>query len=334
MTKLRILFVDTTVEISISDSARGYLAALRRQGHDVYHFRTMARLSFARSALIGGPEPKMAEDFRLVSRLASEMIVVEALKHRADLVVVSSCLGLHQDGLELLTRAGFAIALILTESPYEDEQQARAARHCGHVFTNDSYSAETHDGWTYLPSAYDPEYHHSFSHDPEEEVDVLFVGTGWPERQALLEGVDWTGIRLRIMGTWPTIGEDSPLRPHLVEAQVTNDETARLYSSAKIAINHHRGHHHAESLNPRGYELGACGVFQISDYRPELIDVYRDSVPTYGNAKQLERFVRHALENPGWRVRYAERQRQLLLAGRHTFDDRAATLIEKVTTAR
>jgi spore maturation protein CgeB len=335
VSNLRILFVDTAVDISIADSARGYLGAIKRQGHDVYHFRTSARIRFAVAALKGSGNEELTKDFSLISRMASEMIVVEALKHRADLIVVSSGLGLHQDGLELLTRAGFPIALILTESPYEDGHQERAARHCGHVFTNDLASATTHPDWHYLASAYDPEYHHPFPHDPEEDIDVLFVGTGWPERQTLLEGVNWDGINLRIMGMWPGMDEASPLWPFLFDAQVSNDETARLYSSAKIAVNHHRADPKAVSLNPRGYELGGCGVFQISDWRPEIGDVYGSTVPTYRDSAELEKAIRGALSwTPQTLKSKSIKQRERLIAGKHTFDDRAAQLISIITTSR
>jgi glycosyl transferase family 1 len=332
--KLRILFVDTAVEISIADSARGYLGALKRQGHDIHHFKTSSRIRFVATALQNGPNPEMVKDFRLVSQLASEMIVVEALKHRADLIVVSSGLALHQDGLELATRAGFPIALILTESPYEDDHQAKAARHSAHVFTNDASSAVKHPSWHYLPSAYDPEYHHPFPSDPQWEADVLFVGTGWPERQALLEGVNWEGIKLRLMGMWPGVDETSPLSPYLMDTQVSNDETARLYSSAKIAVNHHRYHPEAISLNPRGYELGGCGVFQISDWRPELEDVYGSTVPTYRDSAELEAAIRGALSwAPQTLKSKSIEQHERLVAGYHTFDHRAALMIYQITSS-
>jgi spore maturation protein CgeB len=333
VSKLRILFVDTAVEISIADSARGYLAALKRQGHDVHHFKTSSRIRFAATALQHGPQPDLVKDFGLISQLASEMIVVEALKHRADLIIVPSGLGLHQNGLELATRAGFPIVLILTESPYEDGHQEKAARHSAHVFTNDLSSAMTHPDWRYLASAYDPEYHHPYPVDPDSQADVLFVGTGWPERQALLEGVDWTGINLRLMGTWPNLTDESPLWPFFEDVQVNNSETSRLYSSTKVAVNHHRSDPKAMSLNPRGYELGGCGVFQISDWRPEIEDVYRDAVPIYHDSKSLEQTIRFALDNPRARTRTANRQRERLLEGRHTFDDRAAQLIDQLVTA-
>lgn len=327
MRKLRVLFIGAAIDMSISDSARGYLGALRRQGHSVYYFNTVARIAFNAMGLRNGPHPELASDFALTSRLASEGMVVEALRQRSELVVISSGLALHPDGLELLARAGFATALILTESPYDDDRQVVFARHAGHVFTNDRWSATAH-GWSYLASAWDPEFHHPYPAEAAEDCDVLFVGTGWPERQKLLEGVDWNGIRLRILGLWPELKQDSPLWPAYDEIMVTNDETARLYSSARIAVNHHRGHPKAESLNPRGYELGGCGVLQISDWRPELRDVYHGMVPVYRDSAELERLVRLHLSDDTRRLALAERQRATLLAGRHTFDDRAAQMME------
>lgn len=336
MRKLKILFVDAAVNISISDSARGYLNALKRAGHDVYHFNTTARIAYNAVALKNGPQPDMAENFPLTSRLASEGIVVEALRQRSDLVVIASGLALHPDGLELLNRTGqFPTALILTESPYDDERQRTFSRHAGHVFTNDRYSARE-NGWHYLASAYDPEFHHPYEFDRDQACDVLFVGTGWPERTKLLEGVDWTGINLKILGIWPDIKDDSPLAPYYTKDAVSNDETARLYSSARVTINHHRHHPLAESLSPRGFELGGCGAFQVSDWRPELDEAYRGTVPVYDGSADLERIVRHHLDDGSWLTLTSLRskQREALQLGHHTFDDRVVQMMDVLSGVR
>lgn len=329
MRKLRILFVGTAVDISISDSARGYLNALRRAGHEVYHFNTTARIMFCYHGLKGGDHPEMADNFPLCSRLASEWIVAEALRQRSDLVIVASGLALHPDGLELLNRTGkFPTVLILTESPYDDERQKAFAQHCGTVFTNDKWSAKVHD-WHYLASAYDPEFHHPYAAERDEVCDVLFVGTGWPERQKLLESIDWDGIHLRLMGMWPTVKKRSPLYKYVEAGAVTNDETARLYSSAKIVINHHRKDSRAYSLNPRAYELGASGTCQVSDWRPEMDEVFGLSVPVYRTAEGLRNHIRHLLSEGGMvRKELAIEQQKKLREGKHTFDDRVATLME------
>lgn len=328
---MKILFVSTALDISISDSARGYYGALKRQGHEVYYFNTAVRVVFNAMGLKAGPDPKLADDFSLTSRLASEGMVVEALRQRSDLVIVASGLGLHPDGLELLNRAGFPIALVMTESPYDDEKQDVYSQHAGHVFTNDRYSAKEFS-WHYLGSAYDPEFHHPYPFQPANACDVLFVGTGWEERQKLLEGVDWSGINLKILGIWPNVEEGTPLFPFYEPNAVTNDETAQLYCCAKVCINHHRASMHAQSLNPRAYELGGCGAYQVSDWRPELEEVYGNTVPVYGDSAELEELIRAALAT-GRESYGAERQREKLLSGRHTFDDRAAELMAVVTGA-
>lgn len=261
--------------------------------------------------------------------MASECMVVEALREQVDVVLVISGMGVHPDGLNLLNRAGFPVGLLFTESPYEDEQQARLARYAGHVFCNERSSARER-GWGYVAAAYDPELHR-----PAENVaascDVLIVGTGWRERQALLEGVDWTGIRLRVLGFWQGIDERSPLRPFYEPGGVDNEDLPALYASARVCVNQHRQGAGAESLNPRAYELAACGAYQVSDRRAELEDVFGSTVETYGSARELEDRIRWALSHDAVRRAMAREQRAKLLSGSHTFDQRAATLIAQIT---
>ena len=322
--------VHASADFSTADVGHGYLRALRRQGHDVEEFRTTNRIKFFALGLMQSPDPKLADDQLLVSRLACEGIVVEALRHRAELVVVTAGGGIHPDGLELLNRAGFPIAVVFTESPYEDEHQLTYARHCGHVFCNDAVSARRY-GWTWLPPAYDAEVHQPYPFDPKEACDVLIIGSGWPERQELLEQINWRGIDLRIRGYWPGIRSRSKLRSRYEAVIIENREAARMYSSAKICLNFHRFDPRAETLNPRAYELAACGAFQISDWRPGLVEVFGESVPSYHQPAELERLIRHYLRDEGARRMMAEHQRRQVLEGGHTFDDRAARLVAAVT---
>jgi spore maturation protein CgeB len=334
MNPITILFVHASAEWATKDVGEGYARALKRMGHNVVDYRTPNRLKYHALALSNSPDPNRAFDAPLVSRLASEGIVVEALREKADLVIVTAGGGIHPDGLELCARAGFPVAVIFTESPYEDEAQCVYARHAGYHFTNDRLSADRY-GWTFTPCSYDPEVHHPYDFDLAEECDVLVSGSGWPERQKLLESVDWTGIRFRLIGQWPGVTEESPLWPHYEAGSIDNDEQSRLYSSARIVVNAHRYSPDALSLNPRAYEAAACGVFQVSDYRADLDWVFGKTVPVYRGGAELGEVLRWHLALSDDRLRsLAHRQRERVLAGGHTFDDRAAVLISTVAGVR
>jgi spore maturation protein CgeB len=82
------------------------------------------------------------------------------------------------------------------------------------------------------------------------------------------------------------------------------------------------------SLNPRAYELAACGAFTISDRRAEGTALFGETVPTFTTAGELESLVRRYLADPAGRRRYAE-QARVRVRG-ETFDARAAALIAAV----
>lgn len=327
---MRILFIWSAAEFSTFDVARGYANALKAAGHNVHDYRLYNRLKYHALGLSHNDPPRH-KDPELVTRLAAETLVVEALRHEADLVVGVCGMGLHPVGLQLLSRAGFPIAMIFTEAPYDDEHHAKFARFVGHAFTNEQVSAAEH-GWGYLGAAYDPAIHFPHQADPAERCDVLILGTGWEERQQLLEGVDWKGIDLRIRGFWMGIKKRTPLRRFYQEGSVENTRTPVMYASARVCVNQHRSHPTARSLNPRALELGAVGAYQISDRRAELTDVYGETVPTYSTPAELEALIREALALPEPELRRrAYEQRAKLLAGRHTFADRAAAMMASIT---
>jgi spore maturation protein CgeB len=273
--------------------------------------------------------PEQQENIDAISKMATEGVLAEATYHHADLVLIISGMHFHEVGLWLLTRYQIPTAVILTESPYQDAEQAQwLARYPGvAVFTHERTSAERY-GWTYLPHAYDPEIHRPVEPDLDEVCDVLFCGTGFPERQQLLEGIDWTGINLRLRGLWPTMTEQSPLFPHLIQGCVKNGELPRAYAAAKIALNLHRAGNRAVSLNPRAYELAACGTFQIGDGRREQIDLFGPSVPTAHTSAEFEQAIRYYLAH--------EDERRACAADAHrrvegqTFDARVMELMAEL----
>ena len=125
------------------------------------------------------------------------------------------------------------------------------------------------------------------------------------------------------------------MRKYVRGRELPNQDAINLYRKAKIGLNLHRQSmgwgkqapriEHAESLNPRAYELAACGVFQISDRRAEVMETFGYSVPTFPDAVGLELLVRDYLEHD------KERQACALSAHRqilpHTFAARANTIL-------
>jgi spore maturation protein CgeB len=332
MTKLRILFVLPGADISIADVGRGYYRALAAMGHEMHAYSVVKRLQYHFVAMKeGGLDQADPSFIKHASLQACETIVVEALRHSVDLVIICSGLNVHPEALRLVEKVQIPVAIILTESPYEDADQHEFASFLMNpmVFTNDRAS-ERH-GWTYLGAAYDPEFHSPATPNPDLACDVLLIGTGWPERQAILEAVNWEGIHLRLIGPWPHLMPGSPLRDAHEDMVVPNKRAREYYASAKICLNLHRASDEACSLGPRAYELAACGAFQLSDPRPELFDVFGDNVPTFRTGPELEKLVRFYLAHPEARETMAARQCQAVIG--HTFHERATRLMDSIAHA-
>lgn len=334
---MKILFVNAAVSMSISDVARGYRSALINQGHEVADYDMQRRMSYHFRAL----PPEVSSNVEVLARFASETIVVEAMTRNVDVVVIISGLNVHPVALWLLGKIGVPIAVVLTESPYDDEPQAEwtsAAKMSSlgsspniTVFTNDRFSASKFDDWHLLPPAFDVAVHKPLPHNPELASDVLIIGTGWVERQMFLEAVDWSGIDLQIFGVWPRLGDspDSPIYKYYRPLVVNNEHAVEMYSSAKICLNFHRSSLIAQTPNPRTYELAACGAFQLSDSRPDLVELFGDSIPTFRNPAELGQLVRYYLNYPEARAHLASLAMERVK--NETFDRRAADMIAVLT---
>jgi spore maturation protein CgeB len=342
---LRILLVGAGAAYSTRDVETGYLHALRAAGADVHLYDLGARLSLSRQWLhklwrakgrVENERPSWPETIYRGSIEALEM----ALRFQVDWVLVVSGMYFHPDALILMRRAGLRTAVLFTESPYEDVKQACVAGLVDRCWTNERTSvpvlAQANPQVRYLRHAYDPKRHQpGLGLDVDVPAhDVVFVGTGFRERIETLMSVNWKGIDLGLYGEWGLLGPTSKLRQYVRGGPVGNQTTAALYRRARIGLNLHRSSvtfgrtvpriDGAESLNPRAYELAACGVFSISDYRAELPETFGDSVPTF-TLGELEDVLRaYLVDSPARRKRARQARGDV---EPHTFAARAAQLV-------
>jgi hypothetical protein len=247
---------------------------------------------------------------------ASAGVVERALRLDADWVLVTCAAYLHPDVLILCRRAGRRTAVVFTESPYDDVQQAKVAPLFDVCFTNERASLatlrEANANTHYLPAAYDAAHHgtQATSTNGVPAHDVVFVGTGFASRMALLSRVDWTGIDLGLYGVWGDLPPRHPLAPSLRPGLVGNQRTGALYRAAKVGLNLYRDpgwcdgvRVAAESLNPRAYELAADGVPTISHPRAEVGEKFDGGVATFRTALELEQRIRDFVAHPSQAAR-------------------------------
>jgi len=157
---------------------------------------------------------------------------------------------------------------------------------------------------------------------------VFFCGTGFPERTELFEEVEWGGVDFRLFGNHWDIGPNHALFLNYRPGTLDNEEVVKWYSNSKISLNSHRlskmgdflervpgGAKIAKawSLGPRAYEIAACGGFQLcDDHRPELKEVFGDTVATYpwGDAVALQDRIAYYLEHEEERKEMARAARE------------------------
>lgn len=336
---MRVLVVAPGHAFSTLDVHDGLCAGLRANGVEVVEYPLCETLETM--DLIVGAARVMdiapANGYPDVYQLAAMGIPGLAMAKRVEAVIVVHGLNVPASIPATLRRGGYTTALVCTESPYQIGQERQIAQFYDLVFTNErasvaDFTLNRPDAVHYLPHAWHPE-----RHTPEgpaaDPCDVVFIGTRFPERAALLDGVNWDGIAY----VERTLDYSSGKSAAELLPQITpNAQTAALYRSAKIALCHHRttaeagsGAHiaagAAESLNPRCYEVPACGGFLISDARAELSDLFGDSVPTYTDSASLERVIRYYLAHEDERGALARRQRAAIL--RHSWTERARDVL-------
>ena len=351
---MKLLLVHPGASYATGDILSGYYRALVDAGHEVILYALDHRIDVANEFYTwaykkaGHQHPPPA----VVLQHAAGHIVPMALYHDVAGVVAFSGMVLAPDVFVMLKRAGMPTALILSESPYDDLPHRRliARRDKGRpvidaVFTNERTSVAVlgaaHPNVSYLPHAYDPAV--SAPGDEAFDCDVLFIGSLFEERIALLEAIDWAGegIDLALYGYTKTLNSRSRLRKCIRGGIVDNVDCQPRYRAARIVLNPYRtsmgfgaGVDHvrtAESVNPRALELAACGAFTISTYRPEVAELFGDLVPTYRTPGELLALVRYYLEHEEERRDKASRLPGAVTG--HTYADRARDLVARLAAA-
>lgn len=351
MSAPRILVIHPGHLFSTSDVYDGLVAGLKANGADVVTFpldRTLHKAGALMHAgeVYGLPAELMPHD---MYALAAQGIPGVAMHQDVDIAIAVTGSNLPWTIPLTLKRGGILTALLCTESPYlTKSREMHDAAVYDAVFTNERnavplFTRNAPGTVHYIPHAYNPAVHQPGPVEDDKVCDALFIGTGFEERQALFDGVDWADIHRVILGTmWDGVGTVEQLLSRLT----ANEDTAAWYRSAHITINHHRttgqygdGTHiqagDAASLGPRAYEIAACGGFQVcDDSRAEAGDVFGDTLPTYrsGDSADLERVIRFYLARPDERDRLAAAQHQAIVP--HTWTARAAQLLSILTTAR
>jgi len=109
-----------------------------------------------------------------------------------------------------------------------------------------------------------------------------------------------------------------------------NEKLPAVYSAAGVVLNDHWPDMLEEGLlSNRLFDLAACEARVISDYMPEIPEVFGDVVLTYRSARDMPELVSTHLNETSER-RHAREKFGQYVREHHTFDARAQTLSDRV----
>ena len=194
----------------------------------------------------------------------------------------------------------------------------------------------------YLPLAAAPQFHRPLDLTPVERrqfgSDVSFLGAGYPNRRrAFLQLLHFD---LKI---WGTEWEGEPALADRVQragARIAPEEAVKIFNATAVNLNLHSSIRADELVpkgdfvNPRTFELAACGAFQLVDQRELMDELFSPGeLETFVNLDELKEKIGYYLAHPDARAAMAAQARERVLKD-HTYERRMDTLLAYIAKDR
>ncbi|MCL2122760.1 MAG: glycosyltransferase [Desulfovibrionaceae bacterium] len=323
--------------------------ALRDLGHTVEIFDAPAfhgAFSAVRGLQITGERLDQLENAFL--QVISQAIQAKVEQCAPDLVLALAQAPLTRQTLKRMERQNVVTAMWFVED-YKLFTYWRAFAPCYDIFAViqkepllSELAAAGQPNGLYLPLAALPDFHAPQEPDLASQrkygAKLSFLGAGYPNRRAAFRQL--RHLDFKIWGSdWE--GDDS-LAAHVQQkgARVSPEEAVRIYSASQINLNLHSSVRARELVpqgdfvNPRTFELAACGVFQLVDKRELMPELFAaDELATFSTMQELIEKIDYFLDRPEDRAAFAERGRQRVLRD-HTYHNRMTRLIGYIQERR
>jgi len=195
----------------------------------------------------------------------------------------------------------------------------------------------------YLPVACDPYFHRPMNLSAEDKAKwgspISFVGAGYHNRQQMFASL--ANYPFKIWGSeWPGC------RPfdRLVQEQarrIAPEEYIKIFNATDINLNLHSSTERdgvdptGDFINPRTFELAACGAFQLVDERlllPEMFEAGSEVV-TFKSLGDLRDKIEYYKDRPEDRQKIANRSRERVLR-EHTYDKRIEHMLSLIYSTK
>lgn len=257
----------------------------------------------------------------------------------------------HLDQISEMRKLGIRTAIWFVDDPYFTEFTSVICKHYDYVFTHelgcvDWYRSLGVRSVHYLPLCVNPKMFYPRRTGPQYKYDIVFIGNAFRNRTELFDKLAPFLSSKKVLiagGFWERLATYDQLSPFISNGFIPPEETANYYSGAKLVINIHRpwgaGQDNrnsfdlpSRSINPRTYEISACGTMQLTDVRDDLGNYYRPGydLDTFGSAEELQSKIEYYLEHEKERRLFALRGLRTTLL-HHTFTARLPHLLNVIT---
>ncbi len=279
----------------------------------------------------------------------SENIVELASRARPDLVLVlNGIFSIPVEQVDGLRQLGVKTAVWIADDPYFIEETTKIIPHYEHIFTHELncvpyYRELGCDSVHYLPFAASREVFYPKPVERQLHTELCFIGTAFPNRLAFFEEMtDFLAQRNLFMAgaAWDRMKGYEKLAPHIDLAGIQPEFVINHYNAAKIVINLHRADAEiidgkrwiqALSINPRTYEIAACGTLQLTDVRGDLSQMYAPGkdVATFASPAELKEKIHYYLTHEDERQEMALNGLKRTLRD-HTYPQRLNQMMQAI----
>jgi spore maturation protein CgeB len=280
---------------------------------------------------------------RLDLRIINHRMLSMAEEAKPDIAIITGGHRISAETIHRLKARGVLCVLWTIDPPLYFRPILDVAPFYNHVFCQGTEAVELFNkagikGAQWLPMACDPDYHYPVECTSEEKKkygsDIVFVGSYYPERAALFEGM--VDLDITIWGPgWESVPQSSPLKGKIRGKHTTPDEWLKIYNASKIVL----ATHYQDPLNrfpvyqasPRIFEALGCGAFVICDRQRDVFSLFKDKEHVIGfdDTSDLIDKIKYYLDHPAERVVIAKKGREEVLV-KHTYFHRIKALLSVI----
>jgi spore maturation protein CgeB len=310
---------------------------------------------FVYEAIITGLTESMAKLVREITVVPNSDIYTQKInlvtlveQIKPDLVLVlNGNVGNSIDQIDTIRSFGIKTAAWFVEDPYSIDATVNVVSHFDFAFTHELscislYRERGCSQVHYLPLANTSSLYRPKPPTSGYRTDICFVGAGFLNRVSIFDQIApyLKNKKVVICGKgWNRLNNYRMLKDKIHLHNIPHSETVKYYSGAKIVINIHRNFDDTElnmnsrgypaySVNPRTFEISACGTLQLTDIRLDLGNFYTPGydIETFTSANDLADKIKYYLHHETQRHNIALRALHKTMHA-HSYHDRMAKLL-------